>query len=190
MTVYAELAHLRDQMKHQFPLEISLHDPVTGEPFSVTRADLIGMLLVDSSNLMLEGQMVAAQYMEASRLRRASQLSRFGAERVLRQWKAKTAMDYRETAEKKVTVAETEAHYRLLPEYTQLQQAIEYTTTLEGLFEDLQRAINMKSSIIRSQTQLVIGHERVFKAEDEADLEATAAAAIARTRSGETPEGT
>lgn len=192
-TYFASVATIKNKLKLSFPLNIKLPDPVTGEDWTITRDDIYSLLLSDPSQLLLEGQTVAALYLEAARMQRACSRAASKADVAYRQWRSQTANAFvaAEKAEndgKKPPDKSIEAHYRAHQHYEHFSSVPDFYKNLANLFGDLKEAFKLKAKMIEFSGHQMAGYEQTVRVErhEEGDdlerLDEMAAASIAEGR--------
>ncbi len=192
-TYFASVAAIKSKLKLSFPLNIKLPDPVTGEDWTVVRDDIYNLLLSDPSQLLLEGQTVAALYLEAARMQRACSRAANKADVAYRQWRSQIANAFvaAEKAEndgKKPPDKSIEAHYRAHQHYEHYSSVPDFYKNLANLFSDMKEAFKLKAKMIDSAGHLMAGYEQTVRVErhEEGDdlerLDEMAAASIAEGR--------
>ena len=179
--VYVRSAEIVRRVKLEMPVHITLNDPFNGEPITCSRGNILELLVVESHNLILEGQTVAALFAEMSRFRAAAMLAQAKAEAAFRKWKARMAHELREQSEPKTTKAgkpaakqgptqaEIEEHYRLHPEYDVMHDEPHRLQAIVDIFTDLRRAFDIKDNVITDQIETMRGHESVMHAAESTD---------------------
>jgi len=165
MGIYARSAEIVRRVRLEMPVQLTLPDPATGHDFVISRDNLLNLLVIDSGNIFLEGQTVAALYAEMARGQRACERAAARAEMDFRMWKAQQFSAFKESREKATDKA-AESHYRALPEYRQHADLPDYYKTLGYLFMDLKEAFLIKSKMIDAQARMMGQHERVLSTEE------------------------
>lgn len=154
------------RLKLHMPVHLDLVDPL-GNEFSIQRDNLMALLTTDIDALPFDSQSISPLYMEMARAQRACE---WGAEQLATayvRWKAQKAAEFRDKAEKKVTVAEVESYYRQHPEYEEKALAPESLRALAGLFLDAKNAFLMKARAQEHQFTLLRGHESSVRYDDQ-----------------------
>lgn len=162
---YYPAAELVRVLRATLPVHVTLPDPITGESFSIVRDDVLASLVVDTLHLHQEAQLVAAQYATFSRARRAAELAAERADFAYSKWKSGQSAQFR-AGKVKTTVAETEDHYRSLPDYQQMATEGSRLRAIAGIMEDVQRAFSIKANIIRDQYQALLRSQSNLATED------------------------
>jgi hypothetical protein len=170
MSAYARSAEIIRRLKLEMPVEVTLPDVISSKPFSIRRDNVLALLTIDTANLLVEGQSVAAFYVEMGRAQRAAELAAAKAEIIYRKWKADQSSRFRiSRSEKKPTKDECEENYRTNPAYEEMASASEKFKALAGLFDDIKRGFDIKGRVVHDQTTMVLGHERATRADDDFD---------------------
>lgn len=179
-SVYASMSEIVKRLKLEMPMQVTIHDPITGHQVTLARENILAMLVIDTPNLVYDSQWLAALYMEMARARRASERASAHAERQFVKWKAEIASQARAAAaaaaaddEKKgkktagkLTGAEAEEAYRTHPEYEERASVSAYYKTLADLFEDAMQAFTLKSRMIEAQSRILHGDFHARRVED------------------------
>lgn len=156
---YAEIVK---RMRLEFPLTVSLVDPLTGEPITLSRENVLALLVIDRDNPELEAQTVSALYGEMARFRRAAEAAAASAETSYRKWKSQMGHKLREKrkkdGEKAPTVAEVEAHYRGHKDYELMANEPSRLQAIAGLLGDLMWSFKMKAEMMADLNRMVGGH--------------------------------
>lgn len=161
--IYAA-AELVRYLRSSMPLRCTLPDPITGEPFEIDRDDLLAQLVVDTPYLHQEAQLVAAQYALFSRAKRAAELAAERADFQYARWKAQQGAYLRSKG--KATVAEVEEFYRGHEDYERMSAEGAKLRALAGMLEDVQKAFQIKSNMIKEQYGALRGSNSVHATED------------------------
>lgn len=175
-----------DRIRLRMPVVVTLPDPITGEPFTVNRDNLLALLVIDVNNLAFESQTVAALYGEMSRIRAAAWRSHQETEVRFREWKAGKRAQCRKAAEKKATKEEQEDFYRSAPDYKENYQETINLAVLVSLFDDLKKAFEIKSRALYNLSGETFGHNKVQNASErmsEVELENLAIATTEKSGS-------
>jgi hypothetical protein len=152
------------------PVNVTLPDPWTGEPFTVRRENYLAILTVDSHNLLFEGQPLAAFMAEAGRASRAATYQAELAEIRYRKWRSQRATECRQQkSEKKPSEKAVEEYYRSHKDYEEMASQSKRFEALSGLFSDLRDAFREKSRIQHDQTYLTGAYESVERADENFD---------------------
>jgi hypothetical protein len=129
-----------------FPVRLTVEDPISRGPMTVSRANLHALLLIDVENLTVDQQAVGNLYAEMSRLARGCEWEAAKAAAAYRKWQAKmrylcaeetpekTTASGKKAAKQGPTEAEVTAFYRTREEYEELATAEKRWETLSGLF--------------------------------------------------------
>lgn len=188
--IYASMAEIVKRLRLDMPVKVKIHDPITGQEVAIDRENLLGMLVIDTPNLVLDSQWLAALYMEMARARRACERASAHAEREFVKWKAEVAAEARKSAEKKLTNDQAAEAYRTHPEYEKRAAVGAYYKTLADLFEDAMNAFQLKARMVDAQSRMLAGDFHARRTEDRTasrneksdesseDLSARAAAAL------------
>lgn len=169
MSMYAKSAEIIRKVRLEFPVQLTVPDPITGREFTIDRDNLLSLLVVDSGNIFIEGQTVAALFAEMARCQRACELACARAEVEFRRWKAAMVKSYRAMAEaegKRGTDKGSEAYYRSHDDYKQFANLPNYYKTLGYLFMDLKEAFSIKARVLESQSRMMGQHEHVLSREE------------------------
>jgi hypothetical protein len=181
VSAYVRSSEIVERLKLDLPVEVTLPDPWTGEPFTVKRENYLAILCIDSHNLLFEGQPIPPLYAEAGRAARAAQYQAELAEIQYRKWKAQRSAELREKApEKKTasgkpaakqgpTVQQIENFYRTHEDYEKMASASKRFEALAGLFQDIRNAFSFKSKLQHDQTILTGAYEGVVRKDDQLD---------------------
>lgn len=167
-SVYASMGEIVKRLKLEMPLQVKIHDPITGHEVTLARENLLAMLVIDTPNLIYDSQWLSALYMEMARARRACERASAHADRQFVKWKAEIAAQARAKAEKKLTGAEAEEAYRTHPEYEDRASVSAYYKTLADLFEDAMTAFQLKGRMIEAQSRILHGDFHARRVEDRA----------------------
>jgi hypothetical protein len=165
-SVYASMSEIVKRLKLEMPMQVTIHDPITGHEVALARENILAMLVIDTPNLVYDSQWLAALYMEMARARRASERASAHADRQFVKWKAEVAAKARADAGKKITGAEAEEAYRTHPEYEQRASVAAYYKTLADLFEDAMQAFTLKGRMIEAQSRILHGDFHARRVED------------------------
>lgn len=156
-----------------FPVQLTLEDPQTQQPISMSYENLHLLATIDLQSIDLESQIITNMYIEMARMERAAEWECRRAEGRYRRWKAQMAEELRtdpDRPEKKTasgkkaakqgpTSAEIEEYYRSHADYEEYSNAPARWETVAGLFKDLKWAFKMKSEHLLSMAQYVGGFE-------------------------------
>jgi hypothetical protein len=154
------------RLQLEMPIEITLPDPISGANFTLSRENILSLLVIDTPNLALDSQSVAAHYATMARAQRACERAAASGEASYRAWKARTAEEFRKAnKDRKITVAEVEEYYRGHEDYEKVSSLPNYYEKLAGLFDDLKRAFEIKSRLISSQVHMLGGELAAHRAE-------------------------
>lgn len=156
MGQHARAAEIVKRLNAEMPVFVTLTDPFTGKPYTLSKENLLRDLTLDSTQLTLEGQIAPLLHAEMSRAARACEYEEAKAEMLYRKWKAQIAQQLRAGTEKQTEKSIEEA-YRLKPEYDEMCMAPKFWAMLHGLFADLKESLRIKSDIIKA-------HERSLDA--------------------------
>lgn len=185
-SVFVDAQTIVDRVRLHMPVNILLRDPISNAEFQVYRENILKSLVVDTPNIVIDAQQLAANYAEMARAQRACERAAALGERAFVAWKAKTAAEARAAAKAegkaKITGAEAEEAYRTHPDYAEKAGVKEYYETLAGLFEDLKRAFDLKARMIEAQMRYFGGDMRMRRAEDTADMDRAVEQSIERSR--------
>lgn len=196
MSAYVRSQTIIEKLRLEMPVEVTLPDPVTGQPFTIRRDNVLALLTIDTHNLLVEGQSIPPLYAEAGRAEQAATLAAARAEMSYRRWKAQCAAKIRaeRAGGKGPTKDEVEEFYRLQPDYEEMCMASKQFEALAGLFESIRWAFQIKAQVQHDQTLLLKENERNVRLDDAVDrmreieeLEREAAEIIARSQAGELP---
>lgn len=103
-----------------FPLDVTLTDPLTGLPFTVTRSEIYDLLRVNAPKAIQQTAEVAALYAFFARLQHAAEFAFMKSEGAARRWKAAVAQKARlgvGAGAKALTDKAAEEAYRVDPDY-------------------------------------------------------------------------
>ena len=169
MGPYYAAAELVRILRTTMPIQITLPDPITGEPFQLERDDVLASLVVDTPHLHQEAQLVAAQYATFSRARRGAELAAERADFAYAKWKSGQSAQFRANNKNvKTTVAEVEDYYRGLPDYQAMATEGARLRAIAGVMEDVMKAFSIKANVIRDQYQGLQRSQANFAVEDRA----------------------
>jgi hypothetical protein len=161
-----ESREIIERIRLAMPLVVQLPDPITGEPFTVNRDNMLALLVIDVNNLTFEAQTVAALYAEAARIRAAAYKAHQEAEVRFRKWKSAKRAECRSRADKKPNKEDLEDFYRLAPDYEErYQEQIDYAAIV-SLADDLKKAFDIKARALNNLSNETFGHNRVQNASD------------------------
>ena len=176
--VYASSAEIIRRLKLEMPISVTYVDPFTGGPMTMHRENVLALLVVDTHNLIIEGQACAALYAEMGRFARAATYATAQAETKYRKWKAQMRHECAANTPEKKTAAgkkaakqgptgdEVETYYRMHKDYEEIANAPHKLAAQAGLFEDLRWAFKLKAETHNDQTKLLGGHERTMRMDD------------------------
>jgi hypothetical protein len=167
--VYASSATIIRRLKLELPVSVTYEDPFTGEPITCHRDNMLALLVVDTHNLVVEGQTCAALYAEMGRFARAAEYAAGKADTAYVRWKAEKANEARGKSKAKLTKEQVENFYRTHDEYEQYANEPKKLLAQAGLFEDLRWAFKLKGETHSDQTRLLGGHERTMRKDDEVE---------------------
>lgn len=160
-------------LKLHMPVHVSYPDPFGGPPVVCQRDDVLRLLVVNSSDIIHEGQYVAALYAEMGRLASAAEFAAEFAEAEYKRWQASVSAAFRAQREKSggkgPTVAEVEDHYRAHAEYEAQKTSPLRFKAQARIFEDLREAFNIKHRIIAEHSRVLRGYEQTLRTENNAD---------------------
>jgi hypothetical protein len=171
MTAYVRSHEIVERLKLAMPAHLTLIDPMSGESFEIHRDNYLSMLVIDSHNLLFEGQPLPALYAEAGRACRAAEYAHDLAEVRYKRWKAQRAAEFRDKRKegKGPTVAEVEEFYRCHEQYEAMAMDPKRWSAIAGLLEDVRDAFGIKQRIQHDQTALLGAYERVEQVDGEFD---------------------
>jgi len=176
--VYASSAAIIRRVKLEMPISVTYEDPFTGGPMTMHRENVLALLVVDTHNLIVEGQACAALYAEMGRFARAAQLAADKAETRYRKWKAQMRHECASKSEPKKTASgklaskqgptgdEVETYYRTHADYEAMANEPRTLGAQAGIFEDLRWAFKLKGETHSDQVKLLGGHERTMRMDD------------------------
>jgi len=167
-------AEIIEKLRLKLPLAVTLHDPLSGGPFTVTRDNVLALLVVDTDNIVLELQTTAVLYGEMARVHAAAKARLDETDLHLRRWKAQRAQELRSAREKQTTTDakgvekpakpptgdEVKEHYRTHRDYETMYAAQHHAAMLYALSEDLKRAFELKARALRDLAAIDFGHTR------------------------------
>ena len=152
------------RMNIALPMKVTLPDPITGEPFTVDRDNLLALLAVDASNLVLESQTVAALYGEMARLCSAAQRLLDDREVQHRGWKSQKRMECKSKAssagDKAPSNTAQEDFYRTHADYEREYSRVNEAKRFVHLFGDLKEAFALKQRALHNLHGVEFGHVR------------------------------
>lgn len=157
MSAYKDII---EKLRLRMPLVVTLPDPVSGQPFSVNRDNILQLLVIDTANLHFEAATLAALYGEMARIHAAAIKHHEDEEVLLRTWKAQMREEHRRACEKKPTDRACDDYYQQHPEYKDRYQKTIDAKVLIGLSDDLKKAFELKSFAIGHLSGDLIGHNR------------------------------
>lgn len=153
------------KLKLVMPITLTLEDPITRQPITISYENMHQMLLVDLTALPLEDQIVSALYAEMGRFQRASEYAVGRAEIRYRKWKAvrseELKTDRKNKKEKAPTKEAVEAYYRDHEEYEHISGECDRLKAIAGLFDDLKWSFKMKSTHMQSASRMILGYEQM-----------------------------
>lgn len=171
------LNELMDRVRTQMPINLTVPDPFSGQPIQVHREDVMRIMVIDGGNLLADGQVLAAHFVEFARAQRACEYSAEYAERGYKKWRAQRSNELRHSAKTKETkaptVAETEDAYRVHADYERVSSEPARWLMLAGIFEDLKNAMQIKSRVLTAQLHNLNDYERTVRAEDKVERSRT-----------------
>lgn len=153
-----------EKLRLRMPLVVTLPDPISGEPFSINRDNILQLLVIDTANLHFEAATLAALYGEMARIHAAAIKHHEDEEVLLRTWKAQMREEHRRACEKKPTDRACDDYYQQHPEYKDRYQKTIDARVLIGLSDDLKKAFELKSFAIGHLSGDLIGHNRAQNA--------------------------
>lgn len=164
----AKINELVNRLQLELPIEVTLEDPISGQPFTVKRANVLQLLMFNPEALVVEMQTVAPLYAEMARLQRAAEFKRDRVETSFTRWKAKTAIEARRTRDPETGKYPSEDKakdlYRSKKEYRERAEEVARYNAMAGLFEDLKWAFNKKSAHLESMQKSIGGYESTERA--------------------------
>lgn len=181
-----------ERMRASLPLALQLPDPVTGEPFTVNRDNVLALLVVDVDNLVLESQTAAMLFGEMARVHAATKLAKDQADVVFRRWKAAKSAEARRVLDNGMTAGKNpvkkpptkeqiEEFYRLAPDYDAEYSKANRAGVIVGLLEDLKEAFKLKQRALHDLHGVTFGHDQVQASDDRLrEMEARDEAAAAQ----------
>jgi hypothetical protein len=173
VSAYVRSSEIVERLKLRLPVEVTLPDAWTGEPFTVRRDNYLAILTIDTHNLLFEGQALSPLMAEAGRAARAAQYQAELAEIRYRKWKAQRGAELRENLKKANEKAPTkdavETFYRSHDDYEKMASEPKKYEALAGLFSDLRNAFHVKSKIEHDQAYLTGTYESVERADAQFD---------------------
>lgn len=143
---------LRERLKLSFPFQVTLPDPVTNRPFTVSRQNLFDMLLIDSGQVEFESQTIPVLYAEMARCQRGAERAKAAAEIAYRKWRSGVAREFREKSKTKVTEKAVEEAYRTHEDYETYSDRPNYFGSLISLFGDLKEAFKLKGEMVKAHS--------------------------------------
>lgn len=160
-----QVEDLKRRLKLSMPVKLTLPDIVMGGEYTINRADLMNLLLINPESLVMESQALPALFAEMGKMQRCAKTAADKAATAYRQWKQDQSKHFKSlsTHEKKPTQAAVEEHYRTLPDYNNMANAESYFLNLSYLFGDLKDAFKIKADLVRSNQSYIQGYERVEK---------------------------
>lgn len=165
---YVRSSDIVKRLKLELPLQLTMTDPNTQQPITVDRENIHAMLVLDTSNLVFEGQMIPALYAELGRYQRAAQYEASVAASEFASWKARKVKEYRKK-NPKLAKDKAESEYRTEDDYQQMATAPERWKAIAGLLEDCRDAVRIKSYMASDQAKLMMGHEQTMRHSDTID---------------------
>lgn len=182
--VYVRSAEIVRRMKLEMPLHLTLNDPVTGDPITMSRANILELLVVESHNLFLEGQTIAALHAECLRFSIAAEFASARAEAEYRKWKSRMGHEFRAACAKKKpvkkpTVAEAETFYRMHDDYDKYHDEPHRLKAVASLLSGLCRSFTLKGRVVSDQSNALRGHESALRVEETTDRLEVFAARVA-----------
>lgn len=170
MSYYQDAATIVKRLQLEMPIAIKLPDPISGIEFELRRDNIFALLVVDTPNLALDAQSLAAQYGSMARAQRACERASANADISYRKWKAQRSEEFRaRNKDRKVTVAEVEEAYRSHPDYETMSSTSVYYDKLAGLFDDLKQAFRIKGEMVKVSANLAGGDLAARYAENTAE---------------------
>jgi hypothetical protein len=173
MSAYVRSQEIVERLRLELPMKLELPDPWTGEPFQIDRRNYLAALVIDSHNLVFEGQAIPALYAEAGRAARAAEYQAELAATRFARWKAQRVAECLSKAEqakeKRPTDKQTEAFYRTHDDYEKLASAGPRYHALAGVLSDVREAFRLKSKLQHDQVVLLGAYENVMRVEGELD---------------------
>lgn len=152
MSNHVRAAEVVRRMKLSMPVYLTMTDPFTGQPYVLSKENLLALLALDVTRLTFEGQVVPALHAEIARAQRACEGEAIKAEVAYRKWKAQIATQTRaEQRDTKLTEKAVEESYRTKPEYETMSEAPERWNLLARLFGDLKDSVRLKGEMIKAQ---------------------------------------
>lgn len=168
MSYYMHVDDLKKRLRLSMPTKVTLPDIVQGGNFTINRADLMDLLLINPESLVLESQAIPALYAEMGKMQRCAKKAADEAATAYRTWKQVQSKHFKaQHPDKKPTGAAVEEYYRTLADYANMSNAESYFLNLSYLFGDLKDAFKLKADLVRSNQNYIQGFERVEKVSGE-----------------------
>jgi hypothetical protein len=149
-----------EKLRLKMPLVVTLPDPISGEPFSVNRDNILQLLVIDTSNTLFEEASLPALYAEMARINAAAKKSVEDEERNLRKWKAQMRAECRRVSDKKPTDRACDDYYQNHAEYDDRYRKVTDLKVLVGFTEDLKKAFELKSKSLHDIAGELYGHNK------------------------------
>lgn len=160
----------------QFPVNLTIEDPASKQPTSISYENLHELLLIGDATT--DQFVLGNLYAEMGRWERYSEWEAAKADAAYNRWQARMAEECAaQTPEKKTasgkpaakqgpTQDQIKSYYRLKDEYEQMRLEPVRLRAISGLFHDLKMAFHMKSKHVDRMNSDSGRYERVARAED------------------------
>jgi len=178
MSNHVRAAEIVRRLKLSMPVHLTMSDPFTGQPYTLSKENLLALLALDVTRLTFEGQVVPALHGEIARAQRACEGEAIKAEVAYRKWKAQIAAQTR-AQDGRVTEKMVEESYRQRAEYETMSEAPERWNLLARLFGDLKDSVRLKGEMIKAQERSLDAAARTEPSETLDRLEDYAREALA-----------
>jgi len=173
LPAFTRSAQILERLRLHFPITVTVPDPITGEEFTFSQANIHRLLVIDAPEMGVDQQSVAALYARMARGQRACEKAAAVSERHYVAWKSQVMQECcrlaDDNAEKRPGVAAQENAYRSHPDYAAISGAQDHWTTLGRLFGDLKEGFRIKADVMRSMASNVRGWDSTHAADDKVE---------------------
>ena len=168
---------LIEKMGTKLPLSMEFPDPMTGEPFTVNRDNMLALLAIDCDHLVLESQTVAMMFGEMARVHAAAKMAKLQIDAQFRSWQAQKSMEARSKLDGGMTTAKVpvkkpptadqiKEFYRTHPDYAEQYRAVDRMAVIVDLLADLKQGFRMKQGALHDLHSVTFGHDQVQASDD------------------------
>jgi len=178
MPAYVKPEVILKKLNLAMPMTVTLEDPVSRQPLTVSYDNLHALLVLDVEHMVLERQVIANIYAEMARLSAAAEFESVRAEIRYRQWRERVVEAWAPTVPEKKTAAgkkaakqgptkdECEAYYRTHDEYADMYADGARWKIIAELFKNLMWSFKLKSEALGAEEKAVGGFSAVVRNAD------------------------